>query len=154
VGAAGLALELDNYWIGVFAPVMVMALGMAAVVTPLTTVVMNSAPDTMSGAASGVNNAASRIAGLIAVAVLGAIAAELFHWHGAAPGARFGELPAPGDPARETLERAFVAAYSGVMAIGAAAAALAGAAAFFWLTEEDCLPKSARAEARAAPAGS
>ena len=71
-GSALLALNLGNFWIGVFAPLIVMALGMAAVVSPLTTTVMNSAPDERSGAASGINNAASRLAGLVAVAVLGA----------------------------------------------------------------------------------
>ncbi len=137
-GAAGLAFDIANYWTGVFAPVIVMALGMAAVVTPLTTVVMNSAPDTQSGAASGVNNAASRVAGLIAVSVFGAAAAQIFRGAGAPPTARFGELPPLGDPARASLEHAFAAAYSGVMALAAILAALAGGAAFFWLTNADC----------------
>ena len=137
-GAAGLAFNIENYWVGVFLPVTVMALGMAAVVTPLTTVVMNSAPDAQSGSASGVNNAASRIAGLIAVAALGAVAAQIFQSYGATPDVRFGELPAAGDPSRAILEPAFMAAYSGVVAIAATFAVLAGAAAFFWLTEEDC----------------
>jgi EmrB/QacA subfamily drug resistance transporter len=149
-GVACLVLNLQNYWIGVFVPVIVMALGMAAVVTPLTTVVMNSAPDTQSGTASGVNNAASRVAGLIAVAVLGAIAAQVFHWFDMPPDARFGELPPIGDPAREALERAFLAAYAGAMSVAAAAAALAGAAALFWLTEEDC---RARPSSAGAPTG-
>ncbi len=137
-GAAGLAFNIENYWVGVFVPVIVMALGMAAVVTPLTTVVMNSAPDTQSGAASGVNNAASRIAGLIAVSALGAAAGQIFRWYGAPPEARFGDLPTIGDPGRAAIEQAFMAAYSGVTALSAAFAAVAGAAAFFWLTEKDC----------------
>ena len=43
---------------------------MALVVAPLTTAVMNAAPDALAGAASGVNNAASRLAGLFAVALI------------------------------------------------------------------------------------
>ena len=62
--ARGLALSIENFWIGVFAPVILMALGMAAVVSPLTTVVMNSAPDDAIRRRSGINNAASRFAGL------------------------------------------------------------------------------------------
>jgi EmrB/QacA subfamily drug resistance transporter len=57
LSSAVLALNLPGYWAGVLTPVLVMALGMAAVVSPLTTAVMNSAPDAQSGAASGVNNA-------------------------------------------------------------------------------------------------
>ena len=134
LGAAWIALSLENFWIGVFVPLLVMALGMAAVVTPLTTVVMNSAPDAQAGAASGINNAASRVAGLVAVAVLGTIAGLLFRWAGATPRSRFGELPAADDASRATLEQAFVVAYSSAMAIAAIWCVLAAATAFFWLT--------------------
>ncbi|HWT30038.1 MAG TPA: MFS transporter, partial [Propylenella sp.] len=106
-----LALNLPDYWLGVFVPVLVMAFGMAAVVSPLTTVVMNSAPDAQSGAASGINNAASRIAGLFAVAALGLAADLMFDWGGARPDARFGVLPDLSDPARTALEARFAAAY-------------------------------------------
>ena len=149
VGAAWIALSLENFWIGVFVPLIVMALGMAAVVTPLTTVVMNSAPDAQAGAASGINNAASRVAGLIAIAVLGSIGALLFRWAGATPEARFGELPASSDASRATLEQAFVVAYSGAMVIAAVGCVLAAATAFFWLTPEDCMASPERSEAGA-----
>lgn len=49
---------------------LVFAVGMVLTVSPLTATVMASLPDRMAGTASGVNNAASRGAGLIAVAVL------------------------------------------------------------------------------------
>ena len=150
LGAAWIALSLEEFWIGVFVPLVVMAFGMAAVVTPLTTVVMNSAPDAQAGAASGINNAASRVAGLVAVAVLGTIAGLLFRWTGATPGARFGELPPAADAARATLEQAFVVAYSSAMGIAAFWCALAAATAFFWLTEQDCMPSAEDAEASAA----
>jgi len=135
-GAAGLALNLGNLWLGVLAPTVVMALGMAAVVSPLTTVVMNSAPDARSGAASGVNNAASRVAGLIAVALIGAVAGMIFVWAGAPAEARFGDLPRPGDPARAVLEPAFSVAYSGAMMLAALWCVLAAAAALLWLRPE------------------
>ena len=150
LGAAWIALSLTNFWIGVFVPLVVMAFGMAAVVTPLTTVVMNSAPDAQAGAASGINNAASRVAGLVAVAVLGTIAGLLFRWTDATPGARFGVLPPAGDASRATLDQAFVVAYSSTMGIAAVWCWLAAATAFFWLTKQDCMASEENAEASAA----
>jgi hypothetical protein len=44
---------------------------MAACVAPLTTVVLGTAPCDLGGSASGVNNAAARLGGLVAVAALG-----------------------------------------------------------------------------------
>jgi EmrB/QacA subfamily drug resistance transporter len=136
-GSAVLALNLPGYWFGVLAPILVMALGMAAVVSPLTTAVMNSAPDAQSGAASGVNNAASRIAGLVAVALLGALAALLYSWQGTPSGASFGQLPDVNDPARAAAENAFRAAYAGAMGLAAALSAFAALAAHLWLGKDN-----------------
>jgi EmrB/QacA subfamily drug resistance transporter len=113
----GLALNLASYWAGVLLPVLLFSFGMAIVVSPLTTAVMNSVPDSRSGAASGVNNAASRIAGVLAIAVFGAAASLVFKWNDG--GGRFGVLPAPGDPSRAVLESAFVTAYATAMGLAA-----------------------------------
>ncbi len=138
VAIAAIALDIADYWTGVFAPITLMALGMAAVVTPLTTAVMNAIPDAQSGTASGINNAASRVAGLIAVATLGALAGLVFARHGAPAGARFGELPPVGDPARSALEPAFAAAYSTAMAAASILAVLAALAALVGIAKKEC----------------
>jgi EmrB/QacA subfamily drug resistance transporter len=72
-----------GYWDTVFPAVVVMAVGMAGAVAPLTTAVLSSVDARHTGSASGFNSAVSRTGGLIATALLGAVLAargsELAH---------------------------------------------------------------------------
>jgi EmrB/QacA subfamily drug resistance transporter len=71
-------VEHDSYWTSFFPAMVVQGFGMALVITPLTTVALGSVESEHSGLASGVNNAMARVAGLLAVAVLGVFAYGAF----------------------------------------------------------------------------
>ncbi|TGT78278.1 DHA2 family efflux MFS transporter permease subunit [bacterium M00.F.Ca.ET.159.01.1.1] len=102
VAFAGLAMltyfGIHSFWTGTFPLMGLMGLGMAQVVSPLSTAVMTSVEDKDTGAASGINNAVSRVGGLIAVAAMGSLAAWVYARmaSNAAGIPSFGEPPASG----------------------------------------------------------
>jgi EmrB/QacA subfamily drug resistance transporter len=159
IAAAGLALFAvpgigGSYWMTFFPAIVVLGLGMAVVVAPLTTTVMSAVESQHAGVASGVNNAVSRIAGLIAIAVFGVVLVQTFDacirpeldrvaLPSSARSALDRELPklagadvtevAPAKRAETTraIDLAFVSAFSVVMVIAAAVAASAAVAGAF-----------------------
>ena len=76
--AAGFLLALrigsaTNYWTGVLPAMVVIAVGMAGAVAPLTTAVLMSVDSRHVGAASGLNSAVARSGGLVATALIGSV---------------------------------------------------------------------------------
>jgi EmrB/QacA subfamily drug resistance transporter len=83
LAAAGLAWlsrlgATVDYWTDVLPPLLLFSLGLSATVAPLTATVLADADESNAGIASGVNNAIARVAGLLAVAALGAVVAMSF----------------------------------------------------------------------------
>jgi EmrB/QacA subfamily drug resistance transporter len=72
-GFALLAISRQPYWT-ILVPMVVLGLGLAVTVAPLTTAVLNAVPTHRTGVASGINNAVASVGSLLVIAVLGSVA--------------------------------------------------------------------------------
>lgn len=115
----------QDFWGHILPAMCLVGLGMAAVVAPLSTAVMGAVDETQSGTASGINNAVTRMAGLISVAAVGGVVAGFYTRAGGT--ASFGiESDVAGHGA------AMTAAFVGIAWIATALAIIS--AGFGWLT--------------------
>ena len=73
-------------WATVIPGALIFGVGLCGIVAPITAVVMEAAPDRHSGLAAGVSITVSRVGGLFAIAIVGLVAASVFHRHEAARG--------------------------------------------------------------------
>ena len=121
-----------SYWAMFFPALVVLGLGMAISVAPLTTTVMNSVHQNRAGTASGVNNAISRIAAVLAVAAFGALLTSVFQTalaqdlkqlnvsaevsaHVEAQRSKLAAVETDDPMARKAIDEAFVAGYRVVL---------------------------------------
>jgi EmrB/QacA subfamily drug resistance transporter len=160
ISAAGFALFMvpgigGSYWTTFFPAILVLGLGMAISVAPLVTVVMGSVEQENAGMASGVNNAISRTASLLALAVFGVALLAIFNTSldnrldaiSVPPSVELAleeqrenlagaELPSGIDPTlarslERAIDEAFVESFRWVMLIGALLALTASIVAMF-----------------------
>lgn len=92
MGYAALAIVIpsQNFWGAVLPAMCFQGIGMGLTVAPLSTAVMGSVSSGSTGTASGINNAVTRMAGLIAVAAMGSVVAV--GYGGAGGPATFGAI--------------------------------------------------------------
>ena len=112
VVAAGFLLAMriasyDGYWTSVFPSILLIALGIAGAVAPLTTAVLMSVDSQHTGSASGFNSAIARTGGLVATALIGSV------------------MIASGPALRTALEMAAI--------VGAVTCLAASLSAFLWI---------------------
>lgn len=156
IAALGFALFLrpgvgGSYWTTFFPAVVVLGLGMAVSVAPLTTAVMNAVESGHAGVASGVNNAVSRAAGLLAIAALSLVMLHGFNRSldrqsvglhlPASERIKLGAAEAPASADRETrlavkhaVADAFVDGFRRVMLIASALALLSSLVAWLFIS--------------------
>ncbi len=77
-GALALVIPSQNFWTAVMPAMCLQGIGMGLAVAPLSTAVMGSVNSKSTGTASGINNAVTRMAGLIAVAAMGSVVAVVY----------------------------------------------------------------------------
>jgi hypothetical protein len=135
----GFTAPLHQLWLVLLPLNVLFGVGMGLVVSPLSTAVMTSVADQDTGVASGVNNAVARVAGLFAVATMGAVIAVVFTralGGFAELDVFFGVAPdAPLDPEAEAARIAATdAAFAAVAYVTAGLSLLSGVIA--WFTQE------------------
>lgn len=124
------------------------SLGLAALVAPITSTALSSAPDRFSGIASGVNSTLSRLGNLLAVAALGFVVLLVFKANGGNHG-----VPIARHQTDPDLRSASVEAFRVAMLIASGLAFAGAAVAALGISNAEARRTREEAEAPAAAAG-
>ncbi|QBF32252.1 MFS transporter [Thalassococcus sp. S3] len=116
------AVRAQMFWDGVLPAMCLVGLGMSMVVAPLSTAVMAAVDEDQSGIASGVNNAITRLAGLVSVAAIGGLVAGVYAANGGTES--FGVI-ADASGHEEAINAGFVAICGVAAGLSAISAAIA-----------------------------
>ena len=98
--ALGFAAANPSYWLGVAPTMLGFGVGMGLAIPPLSSAILNDVGAGRSGIASGVNNAVARVAGLLAVAILGLLASLAYRAAIGVPDVGFAAPVEAGEAAR------------------------------------------------------
>ncbi|MEM8555249.1 MAG: MFS transporter [Pseudomonadota bacterium] len=129
-GLIALTAPLQAFLLATLPALTLAGIGMGLVVAPLSTAVMSSAAADTGGIASGVNNAMARLAGLVAVAAMGGVAASAYGQAGGVDG--FGIRPVEPADLHALASGAGLAAVAWVTACLAAVSAIIAAWGLKW----------------------
>jgi EmrB/QacA subfamily drug resistance transporter len=164
----GVGQGAASYWSTFLPAVVLLGAGMTVTVAPLTTTVMNSVGPEQAGVASGINNAVSRVAALLAIAIFGLVLAWIFDGRlhqrlqqahvssqvAAQLEAQRDKLAGAGSPAgvdaaveatlRSAVQESFIAGFRWVMLLAAALALLSALAASIWIEGKPVASKPTR----------
>jgi EmrB/QacA subfamily drug resistance transporter len=110
-------------WTWGVAAIVVFALGLSAVVAPITAAALSPAPEALAGVAAGLNQTVARVGGILSVAAVGALAGALFTRDGGVGDTPFD--PQAKGPVRDAGVSAFQAVVLSVAGLAFAAAVLA-----------------------------
>jgi EmrB/QacA subfamily drug resistance transporter len=134
--------DISGFWAFGVPGYLLLSLGLAMFVAPITATALSSVSTVYAGVASGVNSTISRLGNLLAVAVLGLVVALVF----GAGVSDSAAVPLAADQTDPELRAASIDAFRAAM-LGAAALAFAGAAVgALWISNEEARAATAAEE--------
>jgi hypothetical protein len=125
--------QQDDFWTVGIAAMALYSLGLAAIVAPITATALSSAPDDLSGVASGVNQTVSRLGNLLAVAAAGFVVALVFE----AAGGTGSAVPLERGQTDPGLRAASIDSFQAAIGIAAGLAFAGALVGALWISNDE-----------------